>query len=121
MKRKKILIAEDEEILRVLYEEELEDEGFEVVTANDGKEALHQMEKTKPDLVILDIAMPGMDGLEALRRIKGKGDGIPVILYTSHPGYLSNPGTRAADAFIVKSGNLEELKKKILQLLNEPL
>ena len=121
MAGKKILLVEDEEMLRVLYEEELEDEGFEVVTANNGKEALHQLEKAKPDLVILDIAMPEMDGLEALRRIKEKSVGIPVVLNTSHPGYLSNPWTRAADAFIVKSSNLEELKKKILQLLNETL
>jgi len=112
------LIAEDEEILRFLYEEELQEEGFEVVTAKNGKEALHKMERAKPDLVILDIAMPEMDGFEALRRIKEKGDGIPVVLNTSHPGYLSNPRTRAADAFLVKSGDLEELKKKIRQLLN---
>ena len=119
MKRSKILLAEDEEILRFLYREELQEEGFEVVTASNGIEALHQVEKAKPDLVILDIAMPGMDGIEALRRIKEKRNGIPVIVYTSHPGYLTHAGTRAADACILKSGDLEEMKEKVRQLLEE--
>jgi len=119
MGRKKILLAEDEEFLRFLYGEELEEEGFEVVTAKNGKEALHQLQKAKPDLVILDIAMPGMDGIEALRRIKEKRNGIPVIVYTSHPGYLTHAGTRAADACILKSGDLEEMKEKARQLLEE--
>jgi two-component system response regulator (stage 0 sporulation protein F) len=120
MKRRKILLAEDEEILRFLYREELEEEGFEVVTARNGREALHQLEKAEPDLVILDIAMPAMDGLEALPRIKEKGNGIPVIVYSSHPGYLTHAGTRAADACILKSGDLGEMKEKVRQLLNEP-
>jgi two-component system response regulator (stage 0 sporulation protein F) len=119
MERKKILIAEDEEILRFLYQEELEDAGYEVVTANNGKEALLQLEKREPDLVILDISMPQMDGLEALRRIKEQHDGIPVLLYTSHAGYLTQAGTRAADACILKSGDLEEMKEKVRQLLDE--
>jgi two-component system response regulator (stage 0 sporulation protein F) len=119
MERKKILIAEDEEILRFLYQEELEDAGYEVVTANNGKEALHRMKKAKPDLVILDIAMPEMDGLEALRRIKEQHNGIPVLLYTSHPGYLTQAGTQAADACILKSGDLGEMKEKVRQLLDE--
>jgi two-component system, response regulator, stage 0 sporulation protein F len=120
MARKKILIAEDEELLRSLYEEEFQEEGFEVVTARDGKEALNRLEKAKPDLVILDIAMPEMDGLEALRRIKEKHNGLPVVLHTSHPSYLSNAKARGADAFIVKSVDLEELKEKVRQLLDEP-
>lgn len=120
MKRRKILLAEDEEILRFLYREELQEEGFEVVTAKNGEEALHQLEKAKPDLVILDIAMPAMDGLEALPRIKAKRNGIPVIVYTSHPGYLTHAGTQAADACILKSGDLEEMKEKVRQLLNAP-
>lgn len=120
MKPKKILIAEDEEILRFLYQEEFGDEGYEVITAKNGKEALHKLEKAKPDLVILDIAMPEMDGLEALRRIKEKCNGIPVVLNTSHLEYLSNARTRAADACILKSTDLEELKRKVRQLLKEP-
>jgi two-component system response regulator (stage 0 sporulation protein F) len=122
MTGKKILRVEDEEILRLLYREELGDEGYEVITARDGKEALQRLEKTKPDLIIiiLDIAMPRMDGLEALPRIKEKHDGIPVVVYTSHPGYLTHARTRAADACILKSANLEEMKEKVHQLLDEP-
>jgi CheY-like chemotaxis protein len=118
MMGKRILLVEDEEILRFLYEEELGDEGYEVVTAKNGKEALQKLEKTKPDLVILDIAMPKMDGLEALSRIKEKHNGIPVVVYTSHPGYLTSPKAWAADACILKSSDLGELKKKVRQLLS---
>ena len=120
MRDKKILLVEDEEILRFLYGEELGDEGYEVVTAKNGKEALLQLERAKPDLVILDIAMPKMDGLEALPRIKEKHNGVPVVVYTSHPGYLTDHRARAADACILKSGDLEEMKEKVRQLLNEP-
>ena len=116
---KRILLVEDEEILRFLYEVELGDEGYEVVTAKNGKEALLLLEKTKPHLVILDIIMPKMDGLEALPRIKEKHSGLPVIVYTSHPGYLSSPKASAADACILKKSDLGELKEKVRHLLNE--
>jgi two-component system, response regulator, stage 0 sporulation protein F len=118
MRSRKILIAEDEDLLRMLYKEELEEAGYEVITAENGKEALHQIESAKPDIVVLDIAMPVMDGLEALRRIKGKHNGIPVVLHTAHPAYLATGRARAADACIVKCGDLKELKKILLRLLN---
>lgn len=118
MDTKKVLIAEDNDLLRMLYVEELEEAGYEVITAENGKEALHQLESAKPDIVVLDIAMPVMDGLEALRRIKGKRNGIPVVLHTAHPAYLTDGRTLAADARIAKSGDLEELKKILFRLLN---
>ena len=64
--KKKILVVEDEEGLRLLYKEELEAEGYEVLTAGNGREAIQQLETGRPDLVILDIVMPVMDGMEAL-------------------------------------------------------
>lgn len=118
MKGRKVLIAEDENLLRVLYKEELEEAGYEVIAAENGEEALHQIESAKPDIVVLDVAMPVMDGLEALRRIKGKHNGIPVVMHTAHPVYLADGRARAADACIVKSGDLKELKKILLRLLN---
>jgi DNA-binding response OmpR family regulator len=117
--KKKILIVEDEETLKCLYEEELREEGYEVVTARDGKEALQKLGEEKPDLVVLDIVMPKMDGMEALGRILGKEKHIPVILHTAHPSYQEDFMSWAADAYVLKSSDLGELKKKIRGLLEK--
>jgi DNA-binding response OmpR family regulator len=119
MVMKKILVADDDEGLRDLYQEELETEGYEVFTAKNGKEALQKLEREKPDLVVLDIVMPKMDGMEALGRIIGKDKTIPVILYTSHSGYQEEFMSWAADAYLLKSTNLTELKEKIRELLEQ--
>ncbi len=116
---KKILVVEDEEGLRLLYEEELKSEGYEVLTARNGKEALQQLEIGKPDLIILDIVMPVMNGMEALGRILGKERKIPIILNTSYSGYRQDFMSWAADAYVTKSDDLDELKKKIRELLEK--
>lgn len=115
--KKKVLVVDDDEGLRNLYKEELEEEGYEVITAKNGKEALQALGKEKPDLIVLDIVMPKMDGMEALGRIIGKDKTIPVILHTSHPGYQEDFMSWAADAYLLKSSDLTELKKKIQTLL----
>jgi len=117
--KRKILLADDDEGLRDLYEEELKEEGYEVITAKNGKDALQRLEREKPDLVVLDIIMPKMDGMEALGRIIGKNRTIPIILHTSHPGYQEEFMSWAADAYLLKSTNLTELKKKIRELLEK--
>ncbi len=117
--RKKVLIVEDEEALRVLYQDELKAEGYEVLTATNGREAIHQLEKGKPDLVVLDIVMPVMDGMEALGRILGKNREIPIILHTSHSRYKEDFMSWAADAYVMKSSDLTELKEKIRELLEK--
>jgi CheY-like chemotaxis protein len=117
MKQKKILVVEDEEGLRLLYEEELKGEGYEVLTASNGREAIQKVEEEKPDLIVLDIVMPVMDGMEALGRIVGKERKIPIILNTSYPGYREDFMSWAADAYITKSTDLRELKDKIRELL----
>ena len=116
--KKKILMIEDEAALRMLYRDEFEEEGYEVVSAGDGEEGIRQFEKERPDLVVLDIVMPVMDGLEALKRIRNRnGKHTPVILHTSHPKYLEDPDIREANALILKSADLGELKEAIAQLL----
>ena len=116
--KRKILLVEDEESLRLLYKEELESDGYEVLTAPNGKEALRQLEKGKPDLIILDIVMPVMDGMEALEQIMGKERTIPIIIHTSYPGYREDFMSWAADAYVSKSSDLGELKKKVKELLD---
>jgi CheY-like chemotaxis protein len=117
--KKKILVVEDEEGLRLLYQEELGAEGYEIITAQNGKEALQKLEEGKPDLIILDIVMPVMDGMEALGRIVGKERKIPIILNTSYSGYREDFMSWAADAYVTKSSDLEELKTKVKELLEK--
>lgn len=116
---KKILVVEDEEGLRLFYKEELEAEGYEVITARNGKEAIQELEKGKPDLIILDIVMPVMDGMEALGKIVGKDRKIPIILNTSYSGYRDDFMSWVADAYVTKSSDLEELKAKVRELLEK--
>ncbi len=116
---KKILVVEDEEGLRLFYKEELEAEGYEVITARNGKEAIQELEKGRPDLIILDIVMPVMDGMEALGKIVGKDRKIPIILNTSYSGYRDDFMSWVADAYVTKSSDLEELKAKVKELLEK--
>jgi len=116
--KKRILVVEDEEGLRLLYKEELEAEGYEVLTAQNGREAIQKLEE-EPDLIILDIVMPVMDGMEALGRIVGQERKIPIILNTSYPGYRRDFMSWAADAYVTKSTDLEVLKDKVRELLEK--
>lgn len=114
---KKILFVDDEKNIRTLYERELAAEGYQVVLAGDAKEALEIIDREKPDLVILDIRMPGMDGLEAMGRILDKDNKIPVILNSAYGSYQDNFMSWSADAYVVKSSDLTELKQKIREVL----
>jgi len=116
--KKKILVVDDEEGLRLLYKEELEDDGAEVTLAASGAEAIERLEEGVFDLILLDIKMPGMDGVEVLRRVKEKWSDIPVILCTAYPHYKHDFGTWASDAYVVKSSDLSELKKTMKDVLS---
>jgi CheY-like chemotaxis protein len=113
----KILVVEDEQHQRELYAMELQDEGYEVEQAANGKEAVEKVKNNKYDLVVLDIRMPEMDGIEALGKILSRDKKIPIIIYTAYSNYKSNFMTWTADAYITKSSNLDELKNKIQEIL----
>ena len=113
----KILLVEDDEGLRLLYQEELQTEGYDVVAASNGKEAIQKLEQEGYDLVILDIVMPEMDGIEALGRIIGKHRKIPIVLHTLYADYWRDFMSWAADAYLMKSSDLTELKQKVRELL----
>ena len=117
---KKILVADDEMSIRLLYSEELKEEGYEVYMASNGREALEMVEKIPLDLVILDIKMPEMDGIEALRQIKQKRPDLPVILSTAYGEYRQDFSTWASDEYLVKSSDLEDLKAVVRRHLKEP-
>lgn len=115
----KILCVDDDLSLLRLYQEELTEEGYKVILARDGKEAMAKFEKENPDLVIMDIRMPMMDGIETLTAMLGKNRQIPVILNTAYPQYRENFMTWGAEAYIIKSSDLTELKLKIKEVLEK--
>jgi len=114
---KTILVVDDEDAIRMLIETELMEEGYRVLTASNAQDALKLVQTEQLDLVILDIRMPGMDGLEALPRILGLKEGIKVILNTAYSQYQDSFMSWAADAYVIKSADLSELKDKIKELL----
>jgi CheY-like chemotaxis protein len=116
---KKILVADDEMAIRLLYSEELKEEGYEVYTAANGREALEIIESVPLDLVILDIKMPEMDGIEALRQIKERKPDLPVLLSTAYGEYKQDFATWASDDYLVKSSDLEDLKNAVRRHLKD--
>ena len=114
---KTILVVDDDEAIRTLLQEELSDEGYRVIIAGSAREALKKVEEEALDLVVLDIRMPGMDGLEALPRILGLKEGLPVILNSAYTQYQESFMSWAADAYVVKSSDLTELKAKVKELI----
>jgi CheY-like chemotaxis protein len=114
---KKILVVDDEENIRELYREEFEEMGYAVTLVPDGVEALKVMDTTKFDLATLDMRMPDMDGIEALRKMKEKDSALPVIICTAYEEYKHDFGSWCSDAYVVKSADtalLRETVKKIL-------
>ena len=114
-----LLICEDDDHQRLLYEEELRDEGYDVVVAHSGHEALDMVKNVAPDLVVLDVAMPGMDGIEALGQLLARNNQLPVILHTAYATYKDNFMSWSADAYVVKASDLAELKAEIQRVLAE--
>ena len=102
---------------RLLYEQELKLEGHEVVTASDGKEAMEKVQEQLPDLILMDINMPKMDGIETMGKILGKNKEIPIIINTAYSNYKDNFMSWAADAYVVKSSDLSELKNTVKEIL----
>ncbi|MFZ5776190.1 MAG: response regulator [Thermodesulfobacteriota bacterium] len=115
---KKILLVDDEDSIHLLYREELEEEGYEVHSALSGEEALGKLKLISPDLIILDINMPGMNGIDTLRQIKEKNPSLPVILSSAYQEFKQDLATWASDEYIVKSSNLDELKAAVKKHLH---
>ena len=112
-----VLVVEDDLNQRALYEEELLEEGYRVITAGDGREALRQVESANPDLVVMDVNMPVMDGLDTLSQMLEGHSHLPVIINTAYASYKDSFTSWSADAYIVKSSDLTELKATVKRLL----
>ena len=116
---KNILIIEDEPLVIKSLQKLLKKHGYTPLPASSGEEALLLLKKNDVDLIISDIRMPKMDGLEALNKILSKCKNIPIIIYTAYNNYQSNFITWNVDAFITKSSDMGELKDKIKELLTQ--
>lgn len=113
----RILVVDDDSSLRILYTKELSDEGYDVESASSGKEALAAIAARRPDVVVLDIKMEGMDGLSVLDEIMKRDKTIPVVLNTAYSTFKSDFTTWSAEAYVVKSSDLSELKETLKQIL----
>jgi len=90
-----------------------------VVAASGGREALDLFRREHPDLIVLDILMPGMDGLEVMGHILSERNEIPIILNTACPAYRDDFLSWSADAYVIKFADRKELKTEIRRLLVE--
>ncbi|MBI2355163.1 MAG: sigma-54-dependent Fis family transcriptional regulator [Deltaproteobacteria bacterium] len=120
MKRNKILVVDDEHLIRWSLEQNLKKQGFEVVTAGSGEDALRLAREEEPDLVLLDIQLPGISGIEVLERLKDHDEEVVVIMVTAHGGLETavNAMRIGAHDYISKPFNLDELSiiiKKALE------
>ncbi|MEW6203257.1 MAG: response regulator [bacterium] len=114
---KKILVVDDEAHIRQLYKDELEDEGYDVLLAASGGEALKTIEREHIDLVMLDIKMPDVNGLEILGKIKEINENLPVILVSAYDTYKQDFTSWVAEDYIVKSSDLNEIKEKVKKFI----
>jgi DNA-binding NtrC family response regulator len=113
----RLLVADDEKNLRELYRMELEEEGYAVETAANATEVLGKLEAGDYDVIVLDIQMPGMSGIDLLQKIMARDKRQPVILNTAYPSYRDNFMTWPAEAYVVKSSDTTELKQAIKKVL----
>lgn len=113
----KILIVDDEDNIRLFYSEELKDEGYEVIAAKDGHMLVERIRDEQPDLIVLDIKMAGYSGLELLSAIRREFGDLPVILCSAYSTFRDDSLSKQANAYVVKSSDLTELKGEIRKSL----
>jgi len=116
---KRVLVVEDQRDLASLLAHNLKQEGLDVRTVEDGREALPAVRSWRPDLVILDLMLPGLDGFEVLRGIRGNGHEIPVLILSARGEEQDKiRGFRLdADQYVTKPFSLVELLERVHALL----
>ncbi|MDD3582204.1 MAG: response regulator [Desulfobacca sp.] len=108
----RILFGDGDPHIQMLCQEEFLEEGYEVMVASDGKELIRLMDSAHPDLVVMELLLPDMSGLETMRIIKGTAQAPPVIFYSAYNFSLPAKAI-GADGLVVKSSDLELLKKAV--------
>jgi CheY-like chemotaxis protein len=117
METVRILLVDDEESIRLLFKEELEEEGYLIDLASNGFEALEKLKAQRFDLVVLDIKMPGMDGIQTLNEIKKIDKDQRVVLLSAYMEFKQDFSSWVSDAYVVKSADTRELKDTIKNIL----
>ena len=122
--RPRVLLVDDFPDAREMYSEYLEFSGFDVVEAGNGMEALQRAVDTTPDIILMDLSLPVMDGWEATRRLKAdqRTKAIPVVALTGHALAGISEGAKQAgcDAFVTKPCLPEDLVREIRKILDRP-
>ena len=114
-----LLCIDEDKNQRLLYEQELGFEGYEVVTATNGKEALDKVQELHPDIIVMDTTSLQMDGLEAIGRIIGKNKKDTIVIHTAPDDNRDKFISWAVDAHLIKTPDLSVLKSTIEELLTE--
>jgi two-component system, response regulator, stage 0 sporulation protein F len=114
-----VLVAEDEEASRFLYTEELSEEGYEVITAENGLQVLGCLEDRKVDLLVTDIKMPDMHAMEMIPKVREEHPDLPIIVASAFKGMEDDFTLKEfnVSAFFAKPVHLDALKIQIRQLL----
>jgi len=116
-RKKRVLVVDDQQKVLRFMEIDLKLRGFDVTTTTSGEEALQLVRSIEPDIMFLDIVMPGMDGFEVLRQLRAYSK-IPVIAFSASPGERDNAIRLGADAFMSKPFDTDEMAKLIEEYLD---
>ncbi|MGM0493281.1 MAG: response regulator [Armatimonadota bacterium] len=114
-----ILLVDDDPNHRELYSRRLQRLGYAIRTAGSADEALEEVAASSPHVVVLDIAMPGRDGLSLLQELVAINPSVPVIIHTAYPAFRDNYLTWTAEAYIEKSSNLQPLSRAIEEAISQ--
>jgi CheY-like chemotaxis protein len=120
MSLKTVLVVDDEPVLRAIVREILDEEGYAVIEAPDGRVALEIMESARPDLVLMDVMMPGVDGREAYRQLRSHPDhrDVPVVMMSAA---IQPHGLDPSIAgFMAKPFDLNQLVELVARLIGRP-
>ena len=119
MAKKRILVVDDEVDFLEILKKRLESEGYEVVTASDGKQAIEKVKKVRPDAVLLDIMMPEINGIDVLTMIREEDKELPVFMVTafSNEERLKLANKLNASGYIIKTSDLKKELEKMKSMI----